>query len=106
MIDADTLTMLCREGDVEANDEFQRQFSPSCNFQKSFENSMILPAALSGRFLFLMGWCGERCSLSLCFSRGPWLVGIVFGPLLDMWNLFLCFFYDWYSDNQNHWLKS
>ena len=33
---------------------------------------MILPAALSGRFFFLMSWCGERCSLSLCFSRGPW----------------------------------
>ena len=35
---------------VEANDEFPRQFSPSCNVSKSFENSMILPAALSGRF--------------------------------------------------------
>ena len=34
MMDADTLTMLCREGDVEANDEFQRQFSPSFNFSK------------------------------------------------------------------------
>ena len=63
---------------------------------------MILPAALSGRFVFLMNWCGERCSLSLCFSRGPWLVaivfgpvllswmGVVFGPLLDICNLFLC----------------
>ena len=33
-MDADTLTMLCRERDVEANDEFQRQFSPSCSFSK------------------------------------------------------------------------
>ena len=81
-------------------------FNVSCHLrailQKSFENSMILPAALSGRFFFLMNWCGERCSLSLCFSRGPWLVGVVFGsvllswmgvvfgPLLDIWNLLLC----------------
>ena len=64
-------------------------FHPRAVFQKSFENSMIFPA-LSGRFLFLMKWCGGRCSLSLCFSRGPWLVGVVFGPLLDTWNLFLC----------------
>ena len=34
-MDADTLTMLCREGDVEANDEFQRQFSPLCSFSKA-----------------------------------------------------------------------
>ena len=34
-MDADTLTMLYREGDVEANDDFQRQFSPPCNFFKS-----------------------------------------------------------------------
>ena len=48
VMNADTLTMLCREGNVEANDNFQRQFSPSCRFFKmSFENSMILPAALS-----------------------------------------------------------
>ena len=58
MMNADTLTMLCREGGVEANDSFQRQFSPSCNFCKmSFETSMILPAALSGRFLFSKHWC-------------------------------------------------
>ena len=31
---ADTLTVLCREGDVEANDSFRRLFTPSCNFQK------------------------------------------------------------------------
>ena len=36
--------------------------------QKSFENPMIL--------------CGERCSLSLRLSRGPWLVGVVCGPVL------------------------
>ena len=35
VMDAGTLTMLCREGDVEANDDdFQRQFSPSCDFSK------------------------------------------------------------------------
>ena len=26
VMNADTLTMLCREGDVEANDSFRRQF--------------------------------------------------------------------------------
>ena len=38
-------------------------------FQKSFENSMILPAALSGRFLFLMNWC-------LCVLRTLLLVAL------------------------------
>ena len=32
-MNADALRMLCRGRDVEANDSFQRQFSPSCNFQ-------------------------------------------------------------------------
>ena len=63
--------MLCRERDVQANDSFQRQFSPSCSaiFQKSLENSMILPAALPGRFLFLMNWC-------LCLLRTLLLVAL------------------------------
>ena len=36
---------------------FNVSFHLRAIFQKSFENSMILPAALSGRFLFLMNWC-------------------------------------------------
>ena len=87
----------------------------------SFENSMILPAALSGRFLFLMSWCGERCSMSLCFSRGPWLEGVVFGPvllswmgivfgtLLDIWKLLLCLLWlvqQQCDNNQNYQLRS
>ena len=32
-MNADTSTMLCREGNVEANDNFQHQFSPSYKFQ-------------------------------------------------------------------------
>ena len=32
-MNADTLTMLSREGDVEANDSFRRQFAPSSNFE-------------------------------------------------------------------------
>ena len=34
-MDADTLAMLCREGDVEANDDFQRQFFTFVQFFKS-----------------------------------------------------------------------
>ena len=80
-------------------------------FQKSFRNSMILPAALSGSFkrtgIFA---CCERCSLSLCLSRGPWLVGVVFdpmllswmsvvfGPLLDIWKVFF-FFEIWFQQH-------
>ena len=33
VMNADTLTMLCRQWDVEANDSFRRLFTPSCNFQ-------------------------------------------------------------------------
>ena len=55
-------------------------------FRKSLENWMILRAALSRRFLLLLHWCGERCSLSLCFSRGPWLVGVVFRPSVAVVN--------------------
>ena len=33
VIDVDTVTMLCRKGDVEANDSFRRQFTPSCSLQ-------------------------------------------------------------------------
>ena len=82
---------------------------------------MILPAALSGRFLFLVHWC--LCVLrtlllvTISLSHVPLLagvlfgpvlllwMGVVFGPLLDIWNLFLCLLC-WYSNNQNHWSKS
>ena len=35
VVNADTLTMRFaeKEGNVEANDSFRRQFTPSCNFQ-------------------------------------------------------------------------
>ena len=33
-MNADNLTMLCRERDVEANDSLQRQFTPSCKVSK------------------------------------------------------------------------
>ena len=36
---------------------FNVSFHLRAIFQTSFENSMILPAALSGRFFFLMNWC-------------------------------------------------
>ena len=56
-MNADTLTMLCREGDLKQTTIFNVSSHLRAIFQKSFENSMILPAALSGRFLFLMTWC-------------------------------------------------
>ena len=34
VMNADNLTMLCREGDVEANDSLQRLFTPSCKVSK------------------------------------------------------------------------
>ena len=34
-LNADNLTMLCREGDVEANDSLRRQFTPSCKVSKN-----------------------------------------------------------------------
>ena len=34
VMNADNLTMLCREEDVEANDSLQRQFTPSCKVSK------------------------------------------------------------------------
>ena len=34
VMNADVLTKLCREGDVEANDSFRRHFTPSYNFSK------------------------------------------------------------------------
>ena len=38
VMNADNLTMLCRESDVDANDNLQRQFGPSCKISNvSFE---------------------------------------------------------------------
>ena len=38
VMNADKLTLLYREGDVEANDSVQRQFAPSCKISRvSFE---------------------------------------------------------------------
>ena len=65
---------------------------------------MILPAALSGIFLFLKNWCLcvlRTLPLSLSLTRTvvggrrlrPTVAvveGVVFGPLLDIWNLLLC----------------
>ena len=48
---------------------FNVSFHLRAIFQKSFETSMILPAALSGRFLFLMNWC-------LCVLRTLLLVAL------------------------------
>ena len=62
-------------------------------FSKLLENSMILPAALRERFLFLMNWC--LCVLRMLLLVAPSLTWTVVGgrrfrPLLDIWNLFLC----------------
>ena len=82
-------------------------FHLRANFQKSFENSMILPAALSGRFSFIFQQLvslrvanAAPCRSVSHVDRGWWAsffgpaqpprMGVVFGPLLDIWNLFLC----------------
>ena len=84
MMNADTLTMLCREGDVEANDSFQRQFSPSCNFQNVVWKFVDSARSLVRNSFFLEHWCLSvlrtlPLSLSLALSlslshmyRGWW----------------------------------
>ena len=52
-MNADTLTMLCREGDVEANDSFQRQFSVVWKFDDS-GRSLV-------RMIFFEFWCLSCC---------------------------------------------
>ena len=49
--------MLCREGDVEANDSFQRQFSPSCNFQNVVWKFVDSARSLVRNSFFLEHWC-------------------------------------------------
>ena len=71
---------------------------------QSFGNSVILPAALSERYLFLSNGVLRVANadlVALSLSHVSWLVGVVvgpvllswmgvvFGPLLDIWNLFL-----------------
>ena len=34
----------------------------------------------------------DAALVALSLSHVPWLVGVVFGPLLDIWNLLLCLF--------------
>ena len=62
--------MLCREGHVEANDSFQRQFSPSCNFQNVVWKFVDSARSLVRMIFFLKYWClcvlrTLRLSLSL-----------------------------------------
>ena len=65
-MNADTLTMLCRERDVEANDNFQRQFPPSCNFSKCrLKIRWFCPQPCPDFFLCTGVFaCCERCCLS------------------------------------------
>ena len=120
-MDADTLTMLFREGDVEANDDFQLQFSPSCNFSKvvsEFDDSacslvrkiFILDELVSLRVVNAApcrsvshvdrGWWASFSAQCCCrgwasFSAHFWTSGIYFYV-----------YYDGYSNNQNHCSKS
>ena len=43
-MNADKLTMLCREGDEEANDSLQRHFTPSCKVSKASSESCAVSA--------------------------------------------------------------
>ena len=89
---ADTLTMLCREGDVEANDSFRRQLTPSCNFQKCRLKILMLFCLVQD-----YNMCISERTLStlvanvvrVALSNVVWLVGVVFGPILDIWNSFV-----------------
>ena len=81
MMNADTLTMLFREGDVEANDSFQRQFSPSCNFQNVLWKFVDSARSLVRKILIfgvLVSFCVANAALvALSLSHVPWLVGVV-----------------------------
>ena len=80
---------------------------------------MILPAALSGRFLFsfVKALVSLRVANAACvalshvyrgwsasFSAQP-VDGRRFQPFLDIWNVFLCLLC-WYSNNRNQWSRS
>ena len=64
-MNADTLTTLCKKGDVEAKDSFRRQFSVVWKFDDTV-GSFVRKISIFG----------------LLFSHVRWLVGIVFGPVL------------------------
>ena len=43
-MNADNVTVLCREGDVETNDSLHRQFTPSCKVSKASSESCSVSA--------------------------------------------------------------
>ena len=91
-MNADTLTMLCREGDDEANDSFQRQLSHSCKISKcrlkNFDDSARSLVQKIFVFEALVSANAAFVALSRMY-RGWW--ASFFGPLLDIWNLRPCF---------------
>ena len=95
-MNADTLTMLCREGDVEANDDFQRQFSTSCNFSKCrLKHDVVSAFSLVqdyNTFIFdrlLSTLVANVARVALSQTYFGWWASF-FGPILDIWNS--CFF--------------
>ena len=66
---------------------FNVSFHLRAIFQKSLENSMILSAALPEVFFFgtLVSLRVTNAAPCRYLSRGPWLVGVVFGPVLLSW---------------------
>ena len=70
VMNADNLTMHCREGDVEANDNLQRQFTPSCKVSKvSFEICCCIclpPCPRLQHFLFVLRTIVVYSCLELC----------------------------------------
>ena len=100
---------------------FNVSFHLRAIFQKLFENSMILPAALSGRFLFLMNWVSLRvvntvpCRSVSHVDRGWWASFSAqcccrgwASVSAHFWTsgIYFYVYYDWYSNNQNHCSKS
>ena len=85
---------------------FNVSFHLRAIFQKSFENSMVLPAALSGRILFLMSLRvvnAAPCRSVSHVDRGWWAS---FSAHFWTSGIHFYVYYDWYSNNQNHWSKS
>ena len=108
-MDADTLTMLCREGDVKANDDFQRQFSPSCNFSKvvsEFDDSacsLVRKIFILDELVSLRVVNAAPCRSVSHVDRGWWAS---FSAHFWTSGIYFYVYHDWYSNNQNHCSKS
>ena len=99
---------LQRKGMLKQTTVFNVSFHLRAIFQKSLEKSMILPAALSGRFFFdalvsLRVANAAPCRSVSHVDRGWWAS---FSAHFWTSGIYFYVYCGWYSNNQNHWSKS